>query len=164
VPRIIAPFDRLPAQTYHRPGEGIPASRGSLVGLGALGAAAALVGLAAWLRPGRVEIAGSSMEPTLRAGEWAVAVRVAGRRLRPGLVVVARPPSRPGLEVVKRIAAGPGDPGPDGRVLGPGEWFLAGDRPEASTDSRHFGTVPTAAISGRIALVYWPSGRRRVVR
>ena len=129
-----------------------------------LAAGAAVGAVVAWLRPTRVEVAGSSMAPTLRAGEWAVSYRVARRRLRPGLVVVARPPSRPGLEVVKRIAAGPGDPGPDGRVLGPGEWFLAGDRPEASTDSRHFGTVPTAAIGGRIALVYWPPGRRRVVR
>lgn len=135
-----------------------------MVGLGALAAAATLAGLAAWLRPARVEVAGSSMEPTLRAGEWAVAVRVPRRRLRPGLVVVARPPSRPRLEVVKRIAAGPGDPAPDGRVLGPEEWFLAGDRPEASTDSRHYGAVPPSAIEGRIVLVYWPPGRRRVVR
>jgi signal peptidase I len=164
MPRIIAPFDRLPGQTYHRSGEDIPASRRSLVGLGALAAAATLAGLAAWVRPARVEVAGSSMEPTLRAGEWAVAVRVARGRLRRRLVVVARPPSRPGLEVVKRIVAGPGDPAPDGRVLGPGEWFLAGDRPESSTDSRDFGTVPTDAIVGRIALVYWPPGRRRVVR
>lgn len=129
-----------------------------------LAAGAALVGLAAWVRPARVEVAGSSMEPTLRAGDWVVAVRMARRRLRPGLVVVARPPARPGLEVVKRIAAGPGDVAPDGRVLGPGEWFLAGDRPEASTDSRGFGTVPSSAIVGRVALVYWPPGRRRVVR
>jgi signal peptidase I len=104
------------------------------------------------------------MEPTLRAGDWALALRVTPRRLRPGLVVVARPPSRPGLEVVKRIAAGPGDLALDGRVLGPGEWFLAGDRPEASTDSRHFGPVPPSAIVGRVVLVYWPPARRRVVR
>jgi len=161
VRRIIAPFDRLPWQTYHRTGDGIPSSPRSWAGLGTLAAAAAL---AVWFRPTRVEVAGSSMEPTLRAGDWAVAVRVTRRRLRPGLVVVARPPARPGLEVVKRIAAGPGDVAPDGRVLGPDEWFLVGDRPEASTDSRHFGPVPRCAIVGRVLLVYWPPGHRGLVR
>jgi signal peptidase I len=162
--RIVAPFDRLPRQTYHRAGEGNPPFVGSWLGLGALATAAAIVALAAWFRPTRVEVAGASMEPTLRAGDWALAVRVPRRRLRPGLVVVARPPARPGLEVVKRVVAGPGDVALDVRVLGPDEWFLAGDRPEASTDSRGFGTVPSSAIVGRVVLVYWPPDRRRVVR
>jgi len=162
--RIVAPFARLPGQTYHRSGEGMPPSRGPSVAVAALAAAAGLVWLVGWFRPTRVAVAGSSMEPTLKAGDWAMAVRVPRRRLRPGLVVVARPPARPGLEVVKRIAAGPGDVALDGRVLGPDEWFLAGDRPEASTDSRGFGTVPPSAIVGRVVLVYWPPDRRRVVR
>ncbi len=116
----------------------------------------------AWYRPFRVSIEGRSMEPELLPGDWALAVRA--RSVRRGDVVVARPPSRPGLEVVKRVTHGPGELAPSGSVLGPDDWFLAGDRPEASTDSRHFGPVPRAAVVGRVVAVYGPSSRRRLVR
>lgn len=101
------------------------------------------------------------MAPALEPGDWGVAVRARRGGLRRGQVVVARPPSRPELEVVKRLAHGPGDLDPAGRVLGPDEWFLAGVRPEASTDSRHFGPVPGSSIVGRAVAVYWPPRRIR---
>ena len=101
------------------------------------------------------------MAPRLRPGDWAIAT--APGRLRPGDVVVVRHPGRHGMEMVKRIAAGPGDE-VAGHVLGHHEWFVAGDNPAWSTDSRTFGPVSRAAIVGRIRCVYWPPGRAGRVR
>jgi signal peptidase I len=112
---------------------------------------AVAAGVAAWLRwrPGVVTVEGDSMEPAIRSGRVLPTVRLRPGELRVGMVVVASPPSRPGLEVVKRVVAGPGDLAPNGDVLGRDEWFLMGDRPERSTDSRHFGPVPARAVVGR---------------
>jgi nickel-type superoxide dismutase maturation protease len=118
---------------------------------GALFAAAVVVGLVVLrLRPFRVEIRGESMRPTLEPGDWCIAVRA--RRVRPGQIVVLEPPHRPGLEMVKRIDRAEA-----------GGWFVVGENAAASTDSRHFGPVPTSAIAGRVRLVYWPPRRWRVV-
>ena len=129
-----------------------------------MGTAVAL-GTVAWLlrrfRPARVEIRGDSMAPTLRPDDLALAV--ATGPLRVGDVVVLEHPARPGLELVKRITAGPGDLGSDARVLGPGEWWVEGDDPMRSTDSRHFGSVRTDRIRARVVLVVWPPSRLRVV-
>jgi signal peptidase I len=109
---------------------------------------AAVVAWARW-HPGVVTVEGDSMEPALRSGRLLPIVRVRSGEIRIGMVVVAEPPSTPGLEVVKRVVAGPGDLAPSGDVLGPDQWFLMGDRPERSTDSRHFGPVPSSAIVAR---------------
>jgi nickel-type superoxide dismutase maturation protease len=146
--------DVVTKATYHR------ARRWSQ----AAGAAAALLVFAhAVLRwkPFRVEIAGSSMEPSLRPGDWALAVPA--RRLRPGNVVVVQHPLRPGLEIVKRIVAGPGDVAPDGRVLTAAQWWVEGDDSAASTDSRQFGPVHRESIRAVIRAIYWPADRRRLL-
>jgi inner membrane protease subunit 1 len=122
------------------------------------GAAAAGV----WLlraRPFRVEIEGSSMEPSLLPGEWALAVR---RRLKVGAVVVVEHPTRPDFELVKRVVAAPGD-AVGGRRLGAAEWWVQGDASGASTDSRAFGPVPRSAVRGRVVLVYSPWRNRRML-
>ena len=116
-----------------------------------------LLGVAALLavrgtRPFRVEVAGRSMEPTLRQGDWLVATR-AGRRGRGSVVVVADP--RTGRDLVKRIVAEPGDPS-DGGVLAADQYLVAGDNPDGSTDSRTFGSVPTSAIEGVVRFRYAP--------
>jgi nickel-type superoxide dismutase maturation protease len=119
---------------------------------GALFAAVLVVGLAiVRLRPFRVEIRGQSMQPTLASGDWCVAVRTG--RVRAGQVVVLERPDRPGLEVVKRVA----------RADDGGGWFVLGDNPAASTDSRQFGPVPESALVGRVRFVYWPPRRFRFI-
>ena len=40
-----------------------------------------------------------------------------------------------------------------------GTWFLAGDFRGESDDSRFWGPVPTAAITGIVRYRYWPPGR-----
>ena len=99
------------------------------------------------------------MLPRLSPGDWALAV--AASRYRRGDVVVVEHPARPDLEMVKRIAGLPGDLAPGGRVLGPDEFWVEGDRPEASTDSRSFGPVRREHLKARVRLVYWPLERRR---
>jgi len=101
------------------------------------------------------------MLPILSPGDWALAV--APSRYRRGDVVVVEHPARPGFEMVKRVAALPGELAPDGVVLGPDGFWVEGDRPETSTDSRSFGPVRREHLKARIRLVYWPPERRRRV-
>ena len=101
------------------------------------------------------------MRPTLEPGDWALAGRP--RRVRVGDVVVIEHPDRPGFELVKRVTAVSGEVPSAGRVLGPGQVWVEGDRPEASTDSRSFGPVGAGAVRGRVILVWWPPARWRRV-
>jgi nickel-type superoxide dismutase maturation protease len=125
--------------------------------------ALALAVVVAWFalrrRPFRVEIRGASMEPALTEGEWAVAIR---RRLRVGNVVVIEHPERPGFELVKRVVAAPGDAVRDRRLAGD-EWWVEGDRSDASTDSRSFGPVFRSSIRGTVVLVYAPWSNHRML-
>jgi signal peptidase I len=114
-----------------------------------LAVAAAAVAAA---RPFRVEVAGGSMEPTLRPGDWLLATR-AGRVTRGSVVVLAHP-GRP-LDLVKRVTAVPFDI-VDGRRLGPDEYLVVGDNRAGSTDGNEFGTVPRRAIEGVVRLRYHP--------
>jgi signal peptidase I len=117
----------------------------------------------AWLalrrRPFRVEIRGGSMEPSLVDGEWAIALR---RPAHVGDVVVVEHPERSGFELVKRLAGTPGD-AVAGRRLSADEWWVQGDRAEASTDSRSFGPVSGSSIRGTVVLVYAPWSNRRML-
>lgn len=86
------------------------------------------------------------MEPTLGEGDWVVARR--DGRARVGQVVVVEHPQLLGRLIVKRLA------GADAS----GFWVL-GDAPENSTDSRQFGPVP--AVVGTVVWRVRPWGRVR---
>ncbi len=101
------------------------------------------------------------MSPTLEPGDFALAV-VPGR-LRRGDVVVIEHPERPGFEMLKRIAGLPDELTPDGAILELDEYWVEGDNPEASTDSRHFGPVRRELVKARVRLVFWPMARRRLL-
>lgn len=86
------------------------------------------------------------MLPTLRAGDRLVVVPVA--TVSTGQLVAVRDPRWPDRVMVKRVARA----GPDGIDV-------RGDNSEASTDSRHFGTVGRAGIVGRVVYRYHPPDR-----
>ena len=139
-------------RTYHR---GPQARKAFSVALFA--GIAAAYGFRRW-RPFRVEVAGTSMHPTLEPGDWALAVRV--RRVRHGDVVVVEHPERPGFELVKRVVHVPGDVTPDGLELVDEIW-IEGDEPEGSSDSRRFGPVAVERVRARVRWVWWPPQRAR---
>jgi nickel-type superoxide dismutase maturation protease len=91
-------------------------------------------------------VAGPSMEPTLSDGDWVLARST--DRAEPGDVVVVEHPDRAGLLVVKRV-----------QRVGPDGYWVLGDAPGASTDSRQFGAV--AVVIGRVIWRVRPWGRVR---
>lgn len=103
------------------------------------------------VRPFRVAVEGASMAPTLLPGDFLVATRCGVPR--PGSMVVVEHPARPGYEMVKRIAVAPSDRD--------GFWIL-GDNPAGSIDSRTLGPVLAEAIRGVVRLRYWPPPRFRL--
>lgn len=113
----------------------------------------------AWIsfrRPFRVAVEGESMMPTLRPGDFLLAVR--SGPIRRGALVVVEHPDRPGYEMVKRVAGVPGA-SVQGNVMAPDEFWLVGDNTGASTDSRTLGPFPRDAIKGRVLFRYWPLSR-----
>jgi nickel-type superoxide dismutase maturation protease len=122
----------------------------------------ATISVAPWLArlirswPRRVAVEGPSMGPALRPGDWLLVDPLAYRDRAPvvGDVVVAVDPRDPGRLLVKRVH----HVGRDGLLE------LRGDAPEASTDSRTFGPLPSSAIHGRAWVRYWPLARVGRVR
>jgi signal peptidase I len=95
-----------------------------------------------------VAVAGDSMEPTLRSGEWWLARRT--HRVAVGDVVVVRQPEQGDLLTVKRITRREGS-----------RWWVEGDNAAHSRDSRHYGLVDQEAIVGRLVVRYRPLPLRR---
>jgi len=93
-----------------------------------------------------VAVAGHSMEPALREGDWLVVLPA--RRPRRGDVVVVRDPGDERRFLVKRISSVDGD-----------SVVVTGDHAGHSRDSREFGAVPRASVVGRAAFRYAPLGR-----
>lgn len=98
----------------------------------------------------RVVVQGESMAPTIRAGQKRWVSTLAYRRRPPkvGDIVLVQHPHQD-LRMLKRVAAVPGSL-MNGQTLGPDEYFLVGDNPPQSTDSRHWGTVSRRLIRGRL--------------
>jgi nickel-type superoxide dismutase maturation protease len=84
-------------------------------------------------------VRGPSMSPTLSDGDvMLVSLRA---RPRPGAVVLVGWPQRPGQLSVKRAVRRHGD-----------GWWVLGDNPAASTDSRELGTAtPVAVVLARLS-------------
>jgi nickel-type superoxide dismutase maturation protease len=99
------------------------------------------------VRPWRVAVAGHSMEPALREGDWLLIVPPR-RTSREGDVVLVRDPRERDRLLLKRVAA----------VSTEGV-TVAGDHAEHSTDSRHFGPVAHRDVIGRAAFRYAPFSR-----
>lgn len=99
----------------------------------------------------RVAIEGRSMEPALEPGDWVLVDPDAYLRASPrdDELVLAPDPRQPDRLLIKRVAS----VAPDGGLE------LLGDAPDASTDSRRFGTVRPADVRGRPWFRYWPPGR-----
>jgi nickel-type superoxide dismutase maturation protease len=111
------------------------------------------VGLAAVFA--RVVVSGDSMLPTLEQGDRLLVLRFGHRRgLRLGDLVTVRDPTDDGrgAVLVKRV----GDVDRESVEL-------TGDNPEASTDSRSFGRVPLASVTGKVLYRYAPAERAGVV-
>ena len=89
----------------------------------------------------RAVVRGPSMSPTLSDGDvLLVSLRA---RPRPGAVVLVRWAQRPGALSVKRAVGRHGC-----------GWWVLGDNPAGSTDSRHLGTAdPIAVVLARL----WPA-------
>lgn len=87
------------------------------------------------------------MRPTLHPGDWLVVAHA--MPIRVGRIVVAQRPDRPDLLIIKRVHQQADD----------GSWWLAGDNPHASDDSRTFGTVTPNLIRGVVVARYWPAPR-----
>jgi nickel-type superoxide dismutase maturation protease len=107
--------------------------------------------MVAGLWPGRFmryRVIGPSMVPALAPGDWVIADRRAyrSRPPEPGHVVAARDPRDPARVLVKRVIRAE----PDGR------FWLEGDNPAESTDSRVFGPVARRLVFARVVFRYWP--------
>lgn len=81
---------------------------------------------------------GASMNPTLKDGEAVLVDRKA--EIEVGDIVVAKHPIEQRSEIVKRVAS----------INERGHYFLVGDNPVDSNDSRHFGAVTRDYIKGKV--------------
>jgi len=109
---------------------------------------------------------GPSMLPTFNAsGDIVLLERFSPRmaKLQRGDIVVARSPTNAKQTVCKRIKAMEGDEVTvnnlfkDKMIQVPkGFLWLEGDNPNNSTDSRHYGPIPTALVTGRVFAKVWP--------
>ncbi len=98
----------------------------------------------------RVAVEGGSMSPLLADGDFLLCRRLrSGYAVRAGEIVVVEQPDRLGFLLVKRAVR---------RV--PGGWWVEGDNPAASDDSRTFGPVPDELVVARAIARYSPHLRR----
>jgi nickel-type superoxide dismutase maturation protease len=114
----------------------------------AIGAGLLVVSVVAWAgsHVQRLAVTGSSMEPTLRPGDRVLVWKTT--RVRIGDIVAAPDPRQSDRTVLKRASE-----------VGAREVRLVGDNPEHSTDSRHFGPVPSRSLLGKVVYRYAPPGR-----
>jgi nickel-type superoxide dismutase maturation protease len=100
-------------------------------------------------------VSGRSMEPTLRAGDLVIVDLWSYRHRRPreGEIVLFSGTEPASAPMVKRVANRTGS-----------AFWLLGDNPEMSDDSRRFGPVPEERLRGRLVWRYWPLSRTGPIR
>ncbi|WP_241562460.1 nickel-type superoxide dismutase maturation protease [Streptomyces hoynatensis] len=98
------------------------------------------------MKLGLAEVYNPSMLPTLRPGDHLLLGY--GARVRPGDVLVVRHPFQHDLLIVKRAAA-----------RREGGWWVLGDNPRVTNDSREFGVVPDGLVVARAMLRLRPPRR-----
>jgi nickel-type superoxide dismutase maturation protease len=86
----------------------------------------------------RYRVEGDSMMPLLKHGDQVTVDESA--ELDAGDIVIARHPFIKGVEMVKRIK----------EIDENGKYFLVGDNPDESTDSRTFGAISVECIKGKV--------------
>lgn len=131
----------------------------------------------------RIRVDGSSMEPTLRSGEFVIVNKLAYKFGVPaqGDIVVFHFPRDPEQEYIKRVIGLPGDqvnisqgkvyvndrlidepyiaaqPTYEGNWIVPeAHLFVLGDNRNNSSDSHNWGTVPQEYVVGKAVFIYWP--------
>jgi signal peptidase I len=138
----------------------------------------------------RIRVDGSSMEPTLRSGEFVIVNKLSykfGDAAR-GDIVVFHFPRDPEQEYIKRVIGLPGDqvnisqgrvyvnnqlvyepyitamPAYEGTWSVPeGHLFVLGDNRNNSSDSHNWGTVPQEYVVGKAFFIYWPPGQWGII-
>jgi len=106
-----------------------------------------------WRR--RVAVAGHSMEPLLKEGDWLLVDPGAygDRRPHGGDLVVAHDPRDSRRLIVKRVLG----------VAQDGRLALAGDHPAHAHEADRIGAVDVEDVVGRPWLRYWPPHRFRLL-
>jgi len=85
-----------------------------------------------------IRVDGDSMVPSVRSGDRVLIDPKAS--VKPGDVVLARHPYKSNVRILKRLSSIE----PDGR------FYLSGDNPDDSTDSRTFGSISISDILGKV--------------
>lgn len=125
---------------------------------------AALLALAASRRLGLFIVAGDSMRPNLKPGEWLLVRRYCSwEKPRTGEIVILRQEEPPKV-LVKRILAGPGElPSPKlplpAMPLEAGQYLLAGDSLDLQGIPVWLGLAPREQLWGKAVLVIHPLRR-----
>lgn len=86
------------------------------------------------------------MLPTLKPGDEILVTVAKGAAKLPavGDIVLLQHPNQPELKILKRVTA----------ERPKNHYFVEGDNPNESTDSRHFGEVSSELIHGRVTCFF----------
>lgn len=84
------------------------------------------------------EIEGESMSPTLIEGDLALINYQA--EIKEGDIILAHHPLEESSKLIRRVS----------KITPKGKYFLVGDNPAKSTDSRNFGEIPATDILGKV--------------